>query len=129
MTTPRPLSPHLQVYRPQISSMMSIFHRITGVALFGGLVLMIAWLWALAYDGEAFSCWQDMAGHWAAKILLVGWTFALFYHMGNGLRHLFWDIGRGFELDTATRSGVSVILFASIMTLGIWLALFQKGLL
>ena len=128
MTTPsleRPLSPHLQVYRLPLTALTSISHRITGVALSLGTLLLISWLWAVAYDGEYYALWQSVASHWAAKLVMIGWTFAVFYHLGNGIRHLFWDVGRGFDISNATRSGLMVILFAFAMTFAVWCALFQ----
>ncbi len=117
----RPLSPHLQVYRPQITSVMSITHRATGVFLSLGTFLLVVWLWAAAYNAEYFGFWQNILSHIMGKIALTGWAFALYYHLGNGIRHLFWDIGRGFELKNLTRSGIAVILFACAMTIITWL--------
>lgn len=116
----RPLSPHLQVYRPQITSVMSITHRATGVALSVGTLLLVAWLWAAAYSDEYFTFWQTISAHWAARIALAGWTFAIYYHLANGIRHLFWDMGRGFDLKNVTRSGLLVVLFAVCATLCTW---------
>jgi len=121
----RPLSPHLQIYKPQISSVLSIFHRITGAALAAGTLVLVAWLWAAAYDGEYFADWQSFFGHWLGQVLLIGWTFALSYHFANGIRHLFWDMGKGFELQNMARSGIAVVLFAAAATAGIWVALFN----
>lgn len=122
----RPLSPHLQVYRPQITSIMSITHRATGVFLSFGTLLLVAWLWAAAYNAEYFSFWQGIFSHPIGQLALTGWAFALFYHLGNGIRHLFWDIGRGFELKNVTRSGIFVIFFALTMTLLVWVAIVTK---
>ena len=116
----RPLSPHLQVYRPQITSVMSITHRATGFFLSIGTLFLVAWLWAAAYDGEYFAFWQMAAKHWVGQLALLGWTFAFFYHLCNGIRHLFWDMGKGYELANVTRSGILVILTASIMTVLTW---------
>ena len=112
MTQPsrdRPLSPHLQVYKPQITSVLSILHRMTGVALWVGSLLLVAWLWAVAYSTEYFDFWAYFASHPLAKLLLIGWTFAFYYHFCNGIRHLFWDAGRGFSLENVTRSGMAVV--------------------
>lgn len=118
----RPLSPHLQIYRPQISSVLSIFHRITGTALSAGTLLLVAWLWAAAYDEALYGTLQLAAGHWLGTILLVGWTYALFYHLCNGIRHLFWDIGKGFELDTMAKSGIATVVCSVIFTGATWIA-------
>lgn len=116
----RPLSPHLQVYRPQITSVMSITHRATGVALALGSLLLVAWLWAAAYNENYYLFWQHIAAQWWANLLLAGWTFSLYYHLANGIRHLFWDMGKGFALPNVTRSGVLVVLFAVAATFGTW---------
>lgn len=120
--TERPLSPHLQIYRPQITSAMSILHRITGVALSVGTIVLVWWIAAAAIGGDAFLNAQAVLGSVVGKLLLLGWTFALFYHMSNGVRHLFWDMGKGFALKTATASGVIVIAAAATLTLATWIA-------
>ena len=125
-TTPaskRPLSPHLQVYRPQITSVMSITHRATGVALSLGSVLLAAWLWGVAYSQEYFDFWVEIGSEWWAQILLAGWTFAIYYHLANGIRHLFWDMGKGFALANVTRSGLLVVFFATFATFATWMCI------
>lgn len=122
----RPLSPHLQVYRLPLTAITSISHRITGVALWVGSLLLVGWLWAVAYDGEYYNCWQELASHTLGKIALIGWTFALFYHMANGVRHIFWDAGLGFDKDTATKNGLLVIFVAFAMTAALWGGLMQE---
>ena len=117
----RPLSPHLQVYKPQITSVLSILHRITGVALAVGSLLLVWWLIAVASGAEAFDVAQGFIGSWIGRLLLFGWSFALFYHLCNGIRHLFWDAGKGFELATVARSGWAVIAAASSLTLIAWI--------
>ncbi len=118
---PRPLSPHLQVYKPQITSVMSIAHRLTGFALSVGTLLFVAWLWSAAYNEDYYLFWQKLASQWWAHLLLAGWTFAIYYHLCNGIRHLFWDMGRGFDLKNVTRSGLLVVLVAITATLMTWL--------
>ena len=93
----RPLSPHLQIYRPQITSTLSIMNRITGVALSAGTLLMAAWLIAAASSPDAFYGVQAFTGSWFGRLLLFGWTVALFYHFFNGIRHLAWDAGYGYD--------------------------------
>lgn len=122
----RPLSPHLQVYKPQITSFMSITHRATGVALSLGVLVLVAWLWAAAYDADYFTMWNDFFSGILGKIFLIGWTVAFYYHLGNGIRHLFWDAGKGFELTTVTRSGVTVLLFTAVATLASWAMIIDK---
>ena len=116
----RPLSPHLQVYRPQITTMMSILHRITGIALAVGTLLLIYWLAAAASGPTAFAAAQELVGSILGRLLLLGWTFALFYHLSNGIRHLFWDAGLGFEMETAERSGWAVIAASVVLTILSW---------
>lgn len=118
----RPLSPHLQVYRPQITSTLSILHRITGVALAVGTLLLTWWLVAAASGPEAFATAQGFIGSIIGRLLLFGWSFALFYHLCNGIRHLFWDAGFGFEIETAQRSGIAVVIAAAALTLVCWIA-------
>ena len=115
--TNRPLSPHLQIYRPQLTSVLSILHRITGVALAVGTILLVYWLIAAASGPEAFAAANGIIGSWIGLILLFGWTFALFFHLANGIRHLFWDAGLGFELKTVYASGWTVVVVASALTL------------
>lgn len=117
----RPLSPHLQVYRPQITSTLSILHRFTGIALAVGTLLLTWWLAALASGPEAFATAQDFIGSLLGRLLLFGWSFALFYHLCNGIRHLAWDAGYGYEIDTATRTGWLVVAGAVVLTLVAWI--------
>ena len=115
--TNRPISPHLQVYRPQLTSMLSILHRITGVALAIGTILLVYWLIAAASGPVAFATAEALIGSWIGRILLFGWTFALYFHLTNGIRHLFWDAGFGFELKTVYASGWTVVALAAVLTL------------
>ncbi len=111
----RPLSPHLQVYRPQITSILSITHRATGVALAAGSLLFTFWLTSATYGEAVFDFAQGLIGSVIGHLVLWGLCFALYYHMGNGVRHLFWDAGKGFELETLKKSGMAVIGFAVVM--------------
>jgi succinate dehydrogenase / fumarate reductase cytochrome b subunit len=113
----RPLSPHLQIYRPQITSVLSIVHRITGVALTLGTLLLTYWLVAAAYGPEAFATAQGAFGSILGQLILWGLTFAVFYHLGNGIRHLAWDFGWGFELSELRTSGIATVAFAVGATL------------
>ncbi|MBN8530286.1 MAG: succinate dehydrogenase, cytochrome b556 subunit [Alphaproteobacteria bacterium] len=117
---PRPLSPHLSIYRPQITSVLSISHRITGVFLALGTLLLTAWLWSAAYEPTWFTCITQLMSHWLGMLLLAGWTFALYFHLSNGIRHLFWDMGKGFEIPTVTKTGVAVVIAAVLLTAGTW---------
>ena len=116
MQNTRPLSPHLGIYKPQISSVLSILHRITGVALSFGCLLLVAWLWAAAYNPNYFEQIQSLGSEWWAKLLLLGWAAAFYYHLASGIRHLFWDMGKGYELKTMARTGWMVLIFAGGMT-------------
>ena len=109
-TKERPLSPHLQIYRPQLTSVLSILHRLTGAALAVGLLLLVCWIVAAASGAAAYDAVQAFNAHWVGRILLFGWSFALFYHLCNGIRHLFWDLGLGLELRCAYASGILVVL-------------------
>lgn len=122
MSAGRPLSPHLQIYRPQLTSVLSILHRLTGLALSVGTLLLVYWLIAAAAGEAAFAAAQGFLGSWLGRLLLFGWSFALFYHLANGIRHLFWDLGWGFELKSAYASGWAAVVAAAAMTLGAWIA-------
>ena len=113
MPNPRPLSPHLQVYRWQWTFVLSILHRITGVALGVGTVLLAWWLLAAATGPEAFAAARAFIGSIAGRFILLGFTFALFYHLANGIRHLFWDFGLGLDARTATTFAVIAAAAAS----------------
>jgi succinate dehydrogenase / fumarate reductase cytochrome b subunit len=117
----RPLSPHLQIFRWYFTMALSIAHRATGIALAAGLVLLCWWLLALAQGPEAFAVVQGVIDSWFGVLVLFLYTLALFYHMGNGVRHLVWDFGYGFDVDVARRSGVAVLVFTGAMTVLVWL--------
>ncbi|MGI9260011.1 MAG: succinate dehydrogenase, cytochrome b556 subunit [Gammaproteobacteria bacterium] len=112
----RPLSPHLQVYRPQMTSVLSILHRATGVALSAGVVVLVFWLVALAGGSAAYDAAAAILGSGWLKICYAGWSFCFFYHLANGVRHLAWDIGLGFEMNQINASGWLVLIVASIAT-------------
>ena len=116
----RPLSPHLQVYRPQISSMLSIFHRLTGIALAIGALLLVWWLVATAASEDAFATVQNFIASPLGLILLFGWTVALFYHFFSGIRHLVWDAGYGFDIPQFHRTGWAVLIATGVCTVLAW---------
>ncbi len=116
----RPLSPHLQVYRPQLTSVMSILHRATGYALALGTVMLVWMLVAAAAGPDAFVHFHRFTLSLWGQLMLLGWTFALFYHMCNGMRHLFWDTGRLFKIEDAYRAGYLVWLCAFALTAALW---------
>jgi len=117
----RPISPHLQIYRPQISSVLSILHRLTGAALGIGSLLLAWWLLALATGPEAFASVQYFLGSIIGRLLLLGFTWALFYHLCNGIRHLAWDTGWGFDLPTMEKTGWAVVVASFALTLVAWI--------
>jgi len=119
-TENRPLSPHLQVYKPQLTSVLSILHRLTGIALAIGTLLLVWWLIAAASGPDAYDTAQGFIGSILGRLLLLGWTFALFYHLANGIRHLAWDTGWGFELATAYTTGWLVVIVSIVLTLVSW---------
>lgn len=125
--TNRPLSPHLQVYRPQLTSMMSILHRASGVGLAGGLILMLWWLVALASGPEYYDYVLGIAGSWIGRLVMLGFTWALFYHLCNGLRHLYWDAGWGLEIPSVYRTGYMTLIGSVVLTVGSWIIAYSVG--
>jgi succinate dehydrogenase / fumarate reductase cytochrome b subunit len=118
----RPLSPHLQAYRPQITSVLSIMHRITGCGLAVGTLLMVWWLVAAASSPGAYATVAGFIASPIGLLLLFGWTVALFYHFLNGIRHLAWDAGFGFELPMVHTSGWAVVIGTAALTVLAWVA-------
>lgn len=116
----RPTSPHLSIYRPQITSVLSILHRITGVALYAGSILLMFWLWTAAYAPMLHSEMRECMASPFGLALLAGWTAAFYYHLSNGIRHLFWDMGKGLDIPCATRSGWFVLLMTLLLTVFTW---------
>lgn len=118
----RPMSPHLQAYdMMQMTSLTSILHRITGVALGAGTLLLVWWLAAAASGPEAFARVQGFTGSFFGYLLLFGWTAALFYHLLNGIRHLAWDAGHGYALPVAYKSGMAVFIGTGVLTVLTWI--------
>jgi succinate dehydrogenase / fumarate reductase cytochrome b subunit len=117
---PRPLSPHLQVYRWQITMVMSIFHRATGVALTIGAFGLAWWLLAMAAGGEQAARATAFLASPFGKVLLFGFSLALVYHLLNGIRHLLWDAGWGFDIPDVYRSGWAVSVLTVVFTAAIW---------
>jgi len=122
MSDPRPLSPHLQIYRWQLTSVLSILHRFTGIALTVGTILLVWWLLAAANGPDAFASVQWFLGSWLGLLLLFGWSVALFYHLCNGIRHLWWDTGRGRDLPAVYASGWAVLAATALLTILAWAA-------
>jgi len=116
----RPLSPHLQIYRPQLTSVLSVLHRASGIILALGALLIAAWLAAVAMGPGAYQTAHAMLNSWAGCALLIAWTLCTFYHLCNGIRHLAWDAGFGFELPAAYSSGKAVVAAAVALTVIAW---------
>ena len=122
-TKQRPLSPFMigPYYKPQMTSILSITHRATGAGLVVGTLLLVYWLASAAIGPKAYASAQVVLGSMLGQLFLLLWTWALFYHLANGIRHLFWDAGYGFELPDATRSGWAVVWSSIILTFLCWL--------
>lgn len=116
----RPLSPHLQIYRWSWTMAMSIAHRVTGAALYGGTVLIAAWLVAAASGPGAYATAQAIAGSAVGKLVLFGYTFALLHHMVGGLRHFVWDMGRGYEPQTRMNMAKYSVFVSGGLTVLVW---------
>ena len=117
----RPLSPHLQVYRPQITSVLSILNRITGIAASVGTLLLVWWLVAAASGPVAYGHVSAFMRSWLGLFMLFGWTLALFYHFFGGLRHLAWDAGYGFDLRSTHLSGWATVAATVAATVLVWI--------
>lgn len=122
-----PLSPHLQVYRPQLTSVLSITHRATGVFLVLGTLMLLYWLVAAALGPATYAEAQRCFAALPTQLLLVAWTFAFYYHLCNGIRHLLWDTGWGFDLDTAYKTGAAVVVGAVVLTVLTWWCVVAQG--
>jgi len=116
----RPLSPHLSIYRWPITMTTSILHRATGVALSVGFIVLTAWLFGAAMGAELYMVFLSYMSSIIGQALLIGWSFAFFFHLSNGVRHLVWDSGRGFEKSTANTSAWFVLILAVILTALFW---------
>jgi succinate dehydrogenase / fumarate reductase cytochrome b subunit len=121
-TRARPLSPHLAVWRPTITYVMSIVHRITGAALYFGTLLVAWWLIAAATSERQFEIANMVFGSWIGRLVLLGYTWALVHHMMGGIRHLVWDTGAGLEKHTATKIAWATLACSVVLTVLIWVA-------
>ncbi|HTN63901.1 MAG TPA: succinate dehydrogenase, cytochrome b556 subunit [Devosia sp.] len=125
---PRPLSPNIQIYRPQLTSVLSIGYRISGVALVVYAVGLVTWLIAIAAGPEANSAAQQFSGSWLGRVLLLGCTFSFFWHLCGGIRHLVWDTVLGFELRWIYISGWAMVVLSIVLTVATWtIGLFFVG--
>lgn len=116
----RPLSPHLQVYKPQMTSVMSIMHRVTGAGNTIGLLLFSWWLISAASGIDSYANFMSFMTSVFGLFLLFGWTVSVFYHMCNGVRHLFWDTGKLFKIENAYKAGYIVLAMTALLTLAVW---------
>ena len=119
----RPLSPHLTIYRWPLTMILSILHRATGVSLSIGLIIFSVWLFAIAFGEQYFTFFVYIFSNWIGRFLLVVWTFAFFLHFCNGLRHLYWDTGRGFDRERVEISARIVVFSSLLLTSIFWLYL------
>ncbi len=113
----RPLSPHLQIYKPQITSILSISHRISGIFLSLGLFVMFGFIAFLALGKNYYVIWQCFANSLIGEVLFMGWIIALFFHMLNGIRHLFWDYGIGLSLNVSKWTGIIVCILTFVLSI------------
>lgn len=126
-TGSRPISPHLQIYRWYFTMALSILHRVTGVALAGFLVFVTWWLMALASGPEAYARFAWWIDSWLGGLVLVLVTIAMFYHLLNGVRHLAWDMGWGYDPQVARQTGVWVLAGTAVLTLLTWIVILSAG--
>ena len=127
MARQRPLSPHLQVYRLPLPALMSISHRMTGIILSSGTLILTLYLVALANGPESFGLVQKVIVHPAGMLVLFGYSVALFYHGCNGVRHLFWDAVIGLNIPAIYKSGQAVLVVAIMLTAGLWGFIFSAA--
>ena len=123
----RPLSPHVWMWRWHVTMLVSILHRFTGIGLYGGALLLAVWAWALASGKVSYSALMSLLESLPGQVVLIGLTFCVFYHLAAGIRHLLFDLGKGFAPATATASAWFVIGFAATTTLGFWIFAYMTG--
>lgn len=125
----RPLSPHMQVWRWHLTMLTSILHRATGVALYGGALILAGWAIALASGPANYLFYMTLLGSPLGRVVMFGLTLSVFYHLANGIRHLVWDAGAGLDIKTANLSGAAVIAFAAAASVVVWVIAFMMGAL
>ena len=118
----RPISPHLQIYRWQLTSVLSILHRAAGLVLSAGAILLVWWLVAAASGPDAYEGVENFFGSWIGLLFLFGWTVSLFYHLCNGIRHLVWDTGHALDLKSTYLGGWLVLGGTALLTVIAWVA-------
>ena len=121
----RPLSPHIQIYRWTLTMFLSILHRATGAVLYAGTLLLVWWLMAAATGPEAFALFQGVAGSWIGRLVLFGYTWALFHHMFGGIKHFIWDTGAGFELSAVEWISRGATVIPILLTLISWVLAYK----
>jgi succinate dehydrogenase / fumarate reductase cytochrome b subunit len=119
----RPLSPHISIYRWPVTMALSILHRATGVAMSVGLVVFAVWLMQTAAGPQQYAEFSGLMSSLLGKLALIGWSYAFFFHLGNGVRHLFWDAGYGFEKQQTDASAWFVLVISILLTVAFWLVL------
>ena len=121
MGSSRPLSPHLQVYRPQVTSVLSILHRMTGIFLVFGIMIPAGWIISLSMGPNVFSTYQDLLDMFFVKLCLIGLSYSTVYHFLNGIRHLLWDAGWGLHIRHVYFTGWMVISLSFLLTIALWI--------
>ena len=124
----RPLSPHLQIYRPMLTMMMSIVHRITGAALYFGTLIVAWWLLAAAAGQNAYGAFEGFATSWVGRVVLFGYTWALLHHMLGGIRHFVWDLGYGFGPEEREWLVLANLVGSIALTVLLWLFFAMLGM-
>ena len=122
MQSKRPLSPHLSIHKYVLTAVFSIFHRFTGIALSLGAILLAIWICLIALGQDYFSIFQFISSFFIFKIFLFLWTLAIFYHLFNGIRYLFWSYGKLMQLEVVYKSGYAVIFLSILSTILVWLS-------
>ncbi len=118
----RPMSPFTTIWRWHITMVTSILHRLSGIVLAGGSLILVLWLWALSQGAKRYEQVMGMLGSFPGKLILFGFTLALFFHLLNGVRHLVWDSGHGYEKQTSNQSAWLVMVLSLVLTLALWIA-------
>jgi len=125
----RPLSPHVQVWRWHMTMLTSILHRVTGVALYVGALILVAWAVSLAAGPDTYATFKGVLGSPVGKLVMLGLTASALYHLANGVRHLFWDAGAGLDIKSANASAVAVFAFTVVATVVVWVIAAMTGAL
>lgn len=123
----RPLSPHMTIWRWHITMASSILHRATGVALYVGALILAGWAMALASGPVGYDAYVQLLSSFLGKLVLFGLTVSIFYHLANGVRHLFWDAGEGFSPKTANMTAAAAMTFAVVISIVVWVAASMHG--